>query len=152
MRPKISKMKAYAKTRLSALGGVAGRREHWFTRGHRRTADLYGGDSGSQGNDAICYKNDALKKMERADCVGGHIPWAQSSSYGMTDVDVLTCHEELPSTSEVIVVVDEILDAMRTQRIELRNMRPGQSLTTFHHILPVRCLQPIPQTRPLMNI
>lgn len=156
MRPKISKTKTYAKTRLRVLGGVAPeRREHWFNRGIRFTADvpIYGTDSSSHENDVICYKkNDALKEKERVDCVRGHIPWAQSSSHGMTDVQVKICHEALPSTSEVIVVVDEILDAMRTQRIELRNMTQGQRLTTFHHILPVRCLQSIPQTRPLMDI
>lgn len=60
----------------------------------------------------------------------------------MTDVEVRDCHEELPSISEVLAVVDEILDAMKTQRIELRNMNREQSLTTFHHIIPVYIFHP----------
>lgn len=55
----------------------------------------------------------------------------------MNGITVWQCYEPLPSISEVVAVIDEILDAMRAQRKGLRIMLHMESPTTFHHILPV---------------
>lgn len=113
---------------------------HWFRRECRYRADIpaYEAGSNSHGSEVTrTTKVNVVEGEERVDFVRDHMPWPQSSSHGMTEVSIHNCHEGLPSISEVVVVVDEILDAMRTQRIELRSMTQGQSLTTFHHILPV---------------
>lgn len=96
---------------------------HFFRRKFRYTTDISVNEEELKSND------------DEVTCTGLYPSTAPS--HGMTDVQIEDFHEELPSISEVVAVVDEILDAIRAQRNELRSMTHEQSLTTFHHILPV---------------
>lgn len=58
-------------------------------------------------------------------------------SHAMTEITVRHCHEPIPSISEVVAIMDEIIHSMRTQQKSLRVMPHGESPKTFHHILPV---------------
>lgn len=108
---------------------VPGRR-HYFSRRIRYTTDI--------------------EEKKGVPFLGHHIPSSQSPSHCVTDVIIFDCHKGLPSISEVVAVVEEILDAMRAQRNELRSMTDEQSLTTFHHILPV-CSVHIHSTNKITN-
>ncbi|PLB51022.1 hypothetical protein P170DRAFT_509069 [Aspergillus steynii IBT 23096] len=68
--------------------------------------------------------------------LGDLIPSFLSLSHGMTEYDVHFCHDKLPSISEVLAAVDEILHSMRSQRDELQNKEFKQGSTAFNHILP----------------
>lgn len=72
-----------------------------------------------------------------------HISYSLPPSHSMRDIEPCYYFKKTLSKTEVIAVVHEILTGMREQRKQLKRMTTGQSLTHFHHVLPV-CMTHIP--------
>lgn len=126
-------MSSNAKAYSSYLGGhIRKRNTHSFSRGIRYRADNLVLDKDMSSND-----NEATPSGLVHDTASNDTLSSQSPSHGMTDIYVHDCHEGIPSISEVVAVIDEILDSMRAQRKRLHAMPHRESPTIFHHILPV---------------
>jgi hypothetical protein len=126
-------MKSKANLCSRALGGNRIKRHpHSFGRGVRSRAD-----NSVLEEDVKSHDNKATPSSVYHSTASDITLSSQPPSHGMDGIEVTHCYEPLPSISEVVAVIDEILHSMRAQRKGLRIMAHGESPTTFHHILPV---------------